>query len=243
MQDLRRVFEYSTQDYLEKYKLIQLFSIPFVIAFFIPILAAAPTYLAFGGIFLRTGSLPDLSGFDIGITILGYAISVFLISDTIVNLNIITKSKRTMTNIKSEIMNALATYGLRIFAINTAVVIILFILQILTYELPGTQIIYPLISLAVAYILFFIAPAIVIDDSGIMEGLVKSATMAIKKPIYIGVWILLAFVLFSIVKLIGDFVLGSFSGYFVLLVNALLVLPFLTVLQTHMYMEKYPLAR
>lgn len=242
--DFSRIFRYSVQFYLEKQKMISLFSIPFILAFLILILASAPTYLGFGGVFLRTGSLPDMSVADLTITLLGYGIAVFLISDTIVNINLIVKSKRTMTEVKSDVIKAMSTYALRIFVIYTIMLAIMFLLQVTLYESPMQSVLYPAVLLILSLALFFVAPALVIDEASIFDAIIKSIDRVMRKPAFAVAWILIGFLALSLTKLIGDLLFsGTFSGYFVLLVNSLLVLPFLTVLQTQMYMEKYPLAR
>src|SRR5271157_674130 len=95
--DFSRVLKYASDFYMKRLGLIVLFSIPFVFAFLIPLLVPAPTYFAIGGVFLRTGSIPDLTVTDLLITAIGYALAVFLIADSIVNINIIIRSKRTVT--------------------------------------------------------------------------------------------------------------------------------------------------
>jgi hypothetical protein len=242
--DFSRVFKYATDFYMKRLGLIVLFSIPFVFAFLIPVLVAAPTYLALGGVFLRTGSIPDLSITDILLTAIGYAVAVFLIADTIVNVNIIVRSKRTLTEITNDIAGAMGTHAMRIFYIFTLMLLVLFIAQLLLYDNPFQTWVYPIFLLAVSYLLFFVAPAVVIDNSDTPTAIRRSAALALRKPRFFIMWTLLAFLSVSLVKVVADFLFsGAFAGYFVLLVNSLIVLPFLIVLQTQMYMEKYPLAR
>ncbi|MFH1520596.1 MAG: hypothetical protein ABID61_03055 [Candidatus Micrarchaeota archaeon] len=245
MQDkLSRAFTYAWEFYLKRLGIIITFSIPFILAFLIPTLVPAPTYLALGGVFLRTGSFPDLTTFDIIITALAYALSLFIIADTIVNINIVVRSKRTLTTIKYEVLHALGTYGMRIFYIYTIAVLVLLIFQLLTYEHPIQSWLYPILSFLLSFLLFFVPPAVVIDGSDTPTAIRRSISMALSNVHFILVWAFTSLILISIVKLIGDLLFSSpFSGYFVLLINSLLVLPFLTILQTQMYMEKYPLAR
>lgn len=242
--DFSRVFRYAVDFYLKRLGLIVLFSIPFVFAFLIPVLVAAPTYLALGAVFLRTGSIPDLSITDIIITAIAYAVAVFLIADSIVNVNIIVRSKRTVTEITRDIAGAMGTHATRIFYIYTLLLLVLFIVQLLLYDNPLQSWLYPLFLLAVSYLFFFVPQAVVIDNSDTSTAMGRSAQMALKKPMFFIMWTLIAFLSLSLVKVVADFIFsGVFAGYFVLLVNSLIVLPFLIVLQTQMYMEKYPLAR
>ncbi|MFH0884113.1 MAG: hypothetical protein V1861_00200 [Candidatus Micrarchaeota archaeon] len=242
--DLTRTFKYAKEFYLKRLGLIIVFSVPFILAFLIPILVPAPTYLALGGVFLRTGSLPELSILDIVITALAYAFGMFIMGDTIVNINIIIRSKRTLTSIRYEVLNAMGTYAMRIFYISTMFLLIMFILQLLTYDNPLQPWIYPLAILALSFLLFFVPPAVVIDNSDTPTAIRRSVAMAVQNPHFVMLWTVLLLLSVSVVKMGADLVFASpFSGFFVLLVNCLLILPFFTVVQTQMYMEKYPLAR
>jgi hypothetical protein len=242
--DFSRVFRYAVDFYLKRLGLIVLFSLPFVFAFMITALVAAPTYVALGGVFLRTGSIPELSLTDLLITTIGYAVALFLIADTIVNVNIIVRSKRTLTEISGDIVGAMGTHAMRIFYIYTLVLLVMFIVQLVLYENSFQSWLYPLSLLAVSYLLFFVPPAVVIDHSDTPTAIRRSAQMALRKPRFFILWTLLSLFGLSLAKVVADFLFsGIFAGYFVLLVNSLFILPFLIVLQTQMYMEKYPLAR
>jgi len=241
---LSRTFSYAADFYLKRLGIILIFSLPFIFAFLIPVLVPAPTYTALGGVFLRTGSIPEISLTDIVITAVAYALAVFVIADTIVNINIVIRSKRTLTAITSEVVSAMGRYAGRIFAIYTIILLLLFAVQVLTYETPLKTWIYPLFGFALSYLLFFVPPAVVIDNADLGKAIATSVRMALKSPAYILIWAFTAFFSLSIVTLLSDLVfLNPYSGYFVLLVNSLVLLPFLTILQTQMYMEKYPLAR
>ena len=242
--DLSRVFNYSLEFYLKRLNLIVLFSLPFIVAFLIPVFVAAPNYLALGAVFLRTGSISDLSILDVVITALAYAVSLFLIADTIVNVNIIVRSKRTLTQIESEIFSSIRTQGMRIFYIYTLMLLLFFIFQLLTYENPFQSWLYPLITFIISFLLFFVPSAVVIDNADTPTSMKLSAQAALNKPHFVFMWIFIALIALIVPKLIGDLLFqGYLSEYFVLLINSLITLPFLIVLQTQMYMEKYPLAR
>ncbi len=243
-EELFRVFKYATDFYLKRLGLILIFSIPFIIASVLLILVAAPTYLALGGVFLRTGSIPELSLWNTIIAAVAYVLAMFIIADTIVNVNIVVRSKRTLTSIKHEVLTALGKYATRIFYIYTVMMLLLFIVQLLFYENPLQSWIYPLFALILSFLLFFVPPAVVIDNSDTPTAIKRSVAMALKNPTIVLLWALVGLLAISAVEAIALFILPSpFSGYFVLLVNSLFVLPYLIVLQTQMYMEKYPLAR
>ncbi len=243
-ENFQTVFSYAVRFYLSRVRLLVLFSIPFILAVMIPVIVPAPTYLALGGVFLRTGSIPELSILDALLTAAAYALTVFLISDTIVNVNLVVKSKRTLTEIKRSVFSAIGTYAMRIFYIYTLMLLLMFIFQILTYDNPVQSWLYPLFTLALSFFIFFVPPAVVIDNSDTPTAIKRSVKMALKKPVYVFMWAVIGLVLVSFTEIVGLLLFSSpFSQYFILLVNSFLILPFLIVLQTMMYMEKYPLSR
>ena len=242
--EFSRTFRYAWDFYRKRLGLIVIFSIPFILAFLIPVLVPAPTYLSVGAVFLRTGSIPELSALDLLVTALAYALSVFVISDTIVNINIIVRSKRTLTSIKHEVLQAMGSYAMRIFYISTMLLLLIFIAQLVTYENPFQSWLFPAATLVLSLLLFFVPPAVVIDNSDTPTAIRRSVAMVLRNPHFPLLWTFLSLLLISVLKLVADLLFSApFSGYFVLLVNSLLILPFMTVLQTQMYMEKYPLAR
>ncbi len=243
-EELSRVFRYATDFYKKRLGLIVIFSIPFLLASFLLILVSAPTYLALGSLFLRTGSIPELSAVDMVMTAVAYMVAVFVISDTIVNINIIVRSKRTLTSIKREVFDAMGKYATRIFYIYTLMLLLFFIAQLLLYENPLQGWLYPLFVFVLSMLLLFVPPAVVIDHSDTPTAIRRSAQMVMRNPSMALVWVVAGLLAMSVTGLVIFAVIPSpFSSYLILLVNSLFVLPYLIVLQTQMYMEKYPLAR
>ncbi len=239
--ELIRIFQYTTKFYLERLKLIIIFSIPFIISSLLLLLVAAPTYNALGAPYLRIGSIPELSIIDLVITAAVYIVSVFIIADTIVNVNIIIRAKRTLTSIKSEVIQALSKYATRIFYIYTLMLLLSFIAQLLLYSHPLQSILYPAFLLIMSFFLFYVAPAVVIDNSSTADAIRRSASRAIRNPSLVFIWAFSGLIALSVLSLVTSFI--PYGSYIALLVNSLFVLPYLIVLQTQMYMEKYPLAR
>ncbi len=242
--EISRIFKYANEFYLARLVLIVIFSIPFLVAIAILALVSAPTYQAIGAVFLRIGSIPELSLGQIAAIAIGYALAMFLIADTVVNINIIVRSKRTLTAIRTEVVSAIGSYAARIFYIYTLALLLSLIVQLLIYDNPLQSWIYPIFSLVLSFLLFFVAPAVVIDNSDTPSAIRRSVWMASRNPHLFVLWSCLALFVISVVKIVSDLLFSSpYSSYFVLLTNSLLILPYLIVLQTQMYMEKYPLAK
>jgi len=244
MEELSRVIQYSFRFYMERLKVILLFSIPFLLAFAMLALVPAPTYQAIGGLFSRTGSIPELSSLDIVIIAAAYVLSFFIIADVITNVNLVIRTKRTLTIASSEVLAAMGRYAIRIFYIYTLMLLLIFIAQLVLYDNPLKSWLFPLFTLALSFLLFFVAPAVVIDEEDTAGAIRKSVSMASRKPLFVLAWAAIGLGAMSLAKVLSDLVLPhSVSPYLVFFFNSLFVLPFLIVLQTQMYMEKYPLAR
>ncbi|MBI2079403.1 hypothetical protein HYT84_01450 [Candidatus Micrarchaeota archaeon] len=243
MAGFKKVLDYTWIFYSKRLALTVLFSIPALVAFLIPIFVAAPSYVALGGVFIRTGSVPDISQLNLAITIFSYLISLFLIADSLVNINLLIKSKRTQTTISSEIFSGLTHYATKILYVFTIVALLIFVFQLATFDILLQSILFPLLLLALSLLTFFVAPAIVIDNMDTMHALWASYQMLLRKGLFVLYWILLGFALLSIVGLVSFALLpSSIASFLTLIINSLFIFPFLTVLQTQIYMEKYPLA-
>ncbi len=239
---LLNLFSYSLRFYLDKLSILVIFSIPMLLAFMILLLVPAPTFITLGFASLRTGSLPDLGLAEVLLTAAAYLISLFLISDTLANINLVIKSRRTFTLNPSEIWAALSTYAVRILYVYTFIMLLFTFIHLLTFEQPIQALIYPAAVFVLSYLFFFVTPAIVIDNAHVLNAFAYSASMALKKPILFLVWVLTGTIMLSAVRLILGIALPSFASPLSLIINAVFILPFLIILQTNMYLEKYPLA-
>ncbi len=242
--EYRRIVRYALDFYLNRVALVALFSIPFLIAVLIANLVAADTFLAAGGLFLSTAMIPDLSALDIVLTIIAYAVIMFIISDTIVNLNILVRSRRTLNETTTEMILAMKTHAMRILYILTLAVLVMFVMQLLTYDHPLRTWLYPISMLVFFFFISFSMPAVVIDNASTSNALEYSIRFALRKPLLVIKWMLTLVVLLGGAMVFSYYTLSSpFWEYLVLLLNSLVFLPFMLILQTQMYMEKYPLAR
>ena len=237
-----RSFDYSVEFFRERHMLVLLFSIPFFFALMIPMLVSAPTFISLGGVFLRTGSVPELDFFQVGITIVAYLVSLFIISDSIVNINLLIKSKKTMTKVGSEVVKAMGTYAVTIFLIYTLSVLLMLVLQLLTFDFAYRGILLPIASMALGLLLFFVPPAVVIDGMKPWHAISSSAKMAVKKLPHLLFWALLGAAAITVAEFIFLFLPYPFGVYLTMLFNSVVVIPFLLIYQTFIYMKKYPLA-
>ena len=157
------ILQHSANAYLKNIKLISFFSIPALIGFLMPTLVNTPVFAAFGGSFLRTGSIPDLTASEIGTIIITLLVSLYLVSFAIVNINLVIKSQRTGTSIKKEVLKGITGYTLNVFLVFLVGTIALLIIQLLTFEIGAQNWLAPLLSLLVWLPLFYAPAGMVID--------------------------------------------------------------------------------
>ncbi len=234
------ILTHSFKAYLKNIKLISFFAIPALLGFFIPLLINTPVFSALGGTFLRTGSIPDLTAADLGIILIGLLSSLYLVSFAIVNINIVIKSQRTATNIRTEVMKGITGYTLNVFLLFLLGTIALLIIQLLTFELGVQSWLAPLLSLLVWLPLFYAPAGLVIDELRPFRAAQRSFGMFFSKLPYFLLWLAISFALlsaldFAFLSLLPHKV-GSLA---VLLLNSLVLMPFLIVLQTQIYLSKY----
>ncbi|MFA6489207.1 MAG: hypothetical protein WCT52_00835 [Candidatus Micrarchaeia archaeon] len=235
------IVAHSFEAYRKNFKLISFFAIPSLLAFFIPTLVNTPVFAALGGTFLRTGSIPDLSASDFGVIIVALLASLYLMSFAIANINIVIKSQRTSTSIKDEVIRkGLTGYTLNVFLLFLLGTIALLIIQLLTFEMGAQTWLAPLLSLLVWLPLFFAPAAMVIDEMRPFRAAQKSFSLVFSKLPYVALWLFASFVILSIIDAIFlaalPHKLGSLA---VVLINSLVIMPFLVVFQTQIYMSKY----
>ena len=234
------ILTYSFAAYFKNIKLISFFSLPALLGFLIPMLVNTPVFAALGGTFLRTGSIPDMTAADLGVIIVAVLASLYLMSFAIVNINIIIKSQRTGNSIKNEVIKGITGYTLNVFLLFLMGTIALLIIQLLTFELGMQSWLAPILSLLVWLPLFYAPAGLVIDDLRPFRAAQKSFGMVFSKFHYFLLWLAISFVLLSVLDFVFLSLLPHKMGSLaVLLINSLVLVPFLIVLQTQIHMSKY----
>src|SRR5208283_1280520 len=95
---MSNILKDSWETYSNNIRLVLLFSIPFIIAFLIPLLAPLPTYVSSGAIFLRSASIfQNINAIGVSIIILSLFLSLLFLSFAFVAISLIVKGARTYT--------------------------------------------------------------------------------------------------------------------------------------------------
>lgn len=240
------VLKYTANAYLKNVKMVSFFSIPFLLAFLIPLLAPTPTYVALGGTFLRTGSMyVDLTGVDIAIIVLSFLISLFLVAFAIVAINLLIKSQRTFTNIRTEVIEGIEKYTLTVFWLFLTAWIICLIVNLIGYEFGINGWLTPVVGILISLPLFYAPTAMVIDEQRPLLALRTSLYMIARRMEMFLLWMLIGIAALSLVDIV--FILLHnyipLARYLVLVVNSLVILPFLVMMQVQIYLTKYTILK
>jgi len=235
----------SLQVYAKYLTMVVFFSIPFVIALMLPYLSPAPVFSALGGYFLRSGSLPELKTADMGIILALSVLSLFFLSLALVAINLVVKSSRTRTKVSAEALRGLGKYTMVVLAIFVAVKVVETLILIYVLATGAPEIPVLIFSFLASIGLFYVAPAVVLEEKKPAPAFISSYRHVLKKPLHFVMWLAVAFILLAIVSSLS-FSLFSEAGVrqgFIVLVNSLVVLPFLFILQAQMYLAKYTIVR
>ena len=246
--ELNRLLNKTNKFYVDNItSILLIFSIPALLSYIILISFESETFPSLGGTFIRTTSaIYHLPFSALLITAGAYAIVAYLISDAIVNINLLIKRERTYTNIAKDILSGTTTYAIKLFIVSLIIILVLSLFQILTIDLSSRALLYGLLSFLFGLLLFYVPPAIVIDNQSIVSSITYSMRFVGKVyPLIMAIiWTILGLFFVSVVAETFLLILSyPFSEFATILVNAVIVYPYLFILQTHMYMDKYPLTK
>ncbi len=240
---LDALFANSVTSYLKNWKIIAFSFVPFILALLIPYFTL-PGYIALGGSFLRTGSLPKVGPLDVAIALLSFGASLFLISFAIVAVNIAVRSQRTGTNIRTEVLEGIEKYTLVIFAFYVIAEVLSLVAFLVGLEFNMERTLGPAIQFILFTSLFYVPAALVIDNARPVRALQASVSRLFKTWKFFIVWMAFAIFVLSVPELVLLQLLPhSLAELLMLAVNSVIVLPFLVVLQTQGFLAKYTIIR
>lgn len=239
------LLEDSWETYAGNIKLVLLFSIPFIIAFLIPLLAPLPTYISSGGIFLRTASVfLNINALGLVVIIASAFLSLLFLSFAFVAISLIVKAKRTYTKHPGSVLRDVEKYTARVFAVLLAYAFILTVVNIFSYFLGLEQVITPILGFFLFMAMFYAPTAIVIDNRGITTALNKSMELVAREPQYFLLWIVLITFVVSILDFVVIRATGTLlSSYIFLVINSLFVLPYFVIFQAEAYMKRFSILK
>ena len=236
---IKPIFQHTWETYTKHFWLIMLMAIPGLFALIIPALVGTPSFNALGATYLRTNSIPDLSQGNTLVMIVTVLISIFLMSFALVNINIVIRSSRTLTNVKNEIMQSLGTTTLSVFWVYLLAEILLLIIQLYTYQLGAQGFLAPLLNGVIGMVILLMPTAMVIDEVRVGRALERSISTILRKLPLIVIWLLSGLISLSIVEFVLLAVVRPYAPALMVLFSSLILMPFMVVALGQIYMSKY----
>ncbi len=237
------VFWHAVAAYKRNLKLISFFSLPFAIVF--PLSLLLPNFVSLSGIFLRYGSIrSDLLSVEAAFIVLVFLASLLLFSFGLVGINLVIKSQRTLLKLTHYEQEKIEQHTFQLFTVFLLVFVVSFLANLVLYDAGLASSFGLLISLGLAFAILFAPQAMVLEEMGVVNSIKRSLSLCFWRA-----GDLIAFLLVSTFLLLGvTFVFLQFADfhiarYLAVLVNAVILLPFLEVLKTQLYLSKYTLLR
>ncbi len=237
------VLKHTINAYGRNWKLLSFFSLPFAIIF--PLSLLLPNFIALGGIFLRYGSIrSDLSSVEAAFIVFIFLLSLLLFSFALVGINLVIKSQRTLLKLTHFEQEKIEQHTFQLFTLFLLVFVASFLVNLFLYDygLSGTY--GQLVSLAFSLAVLFVPQALVLEELSVVNSMKRSLSLCLYRFPYLIAFLFVA----SVLVLFVAFVFLQFpdvrlARYVSVLVNALVVLPFLEVLKVQLYLSKYSLLK
>lgn len=237
------VLRNSFDAYGRNIKLISFFSIPFLIVF--PLSLILPNFVSMSGIFLRFGSIQggDLTPFDSFFIILVFLVALFLFSFALVSINTVIRSQRTLTRLVHEDLSRLERGTIRLFSVFLLFFFVILVVNLFLYNLSLHTTVGAFVSLIISLLIVFAPQAIAVDDLGVYRSIEMSLSIILRRFSYFVFFVLISvfLVVFNTLVFLWLEQFFAYSRFVSLVTNSLVILPFLEVLKSQIYLSKYTL--
>ncbi len=239
------VLEDAWETYTKNIKLVLLFSIPFIIAFLIPLLAPLPTYISSGAIFLRSASIfLNINALGLAVIVVSSFISLLFLSFAFVAISLMVKAERTFTKHLASAIRGIEKYTARVFVVLLAYAFILVLVNILGYFLGIETVLTPVVGFFLFMAIFYAPTAIVIDNKSIGQALNRSLELIGERPQYFLLWVVSLVLVVSVVDFVVIHATGTLlSSYIMLVLNSLFILPYFVIFQAEAYMRRFSILK
>jgi len=235
------VYFSALQDYLENSKLSVLFGVLLVFVFF---------FLFFSNIIVGSGSifleynLNNINLVNFAIEII--TIAVFLVFYAVFVSFIIFNVRNKLSNVRMEyyLKDKLHKFSLKLFFFFVFYVFLLFFTATALISAGVSVYAVNLLLLLISLALLFVPQSIVIDEAPMVHSIQNNFEFIAKNPKNFLRAVIASIILLALIPLIEmafDFV--AFSGRFVsIIILLVLIVPYIEVLKTRLYMSKFGLA-
>ncbi len=237
----------SIEVYRENLRLVLIFSIPFLIAFAIPLFAPLPTYMSAGAIFLRSASIfsnGNINFVSLSVITIASIFSLLFLSFAFVLISLIVKARRTKSKISRRAFQNIEVYIGRVFVMLLAYAILIMLVNVFGYSVHMPAAITAVVGFVAGTVLFYAPSATVVDDKRIGRAVKDSIKLVVHEPQYFIAWLVLLTLSVSVIDFVCVFLLGTpFASYAVLIINSLFILPYFVIFQAEAYMSRFRLLR
>jgi len=241
------VIQESFEVYREKINLAIIFSIPFIIAFAIPLIAPLPTYISAGAIFLRSASVfanGNINFIGLAVITLSTIFSLLFLSFAFVLISILVKSKRTHSSVGLRVFRNIESNISKVFVIFLMYAIILIIANVVGFALGISALLTAVVGFFLFALIFYAPSAVVVDDKRILRALQDSARLVVHEPQYFIIWLILITVIVSLLDFACIVLFGNiWSRYIALILSSLFIVPYFVIFQAEAYMDRFRLLR
>ena len=237
------VLAHTVASYRRNWKMLSFFSLPFALLF--PLSLLLPNFISLSGIFLRYGSIrSDLSSVEAAFIVLVFLVSLLLFSFALVGINLVIKSQRTLLKLTHYEQEKIEAHTLQLFTVFLLLFVASFLANLFLYDYGLTGSVGQVLSLAFSLAVLFVPQALVMEELGVLNSVKRSLSLCFYRFPSLVLYLLVA----SLLVILVSFVFLQFpdvrvARYLSVLVNALLILPFLEVLKAQLYLSKYSLLR
>ncbi len=243
----------SFETYKSNIRLVILFSIPFIIAFLIPLLAVHDAFVSAGGIFLRTANL-FYSPTPLGLSVIAISVffSLLFLSLAFVLISLIVKSKRTHVKIGQMAFREIEKNISKVFIVLLIYSVVIILANLIGYYIGYETPVTIIVGIIGILPIFYAPSAIVVDGKGIARSVKESVKLIAQEPWYFLMWLISAvivmFVVGLIVILLSEALFGlntgtSIAEYLLLIINSLFIIPYFIIFQAEAYMKKFKLLK
>ena len=238
------ILKNAVETYFKHTELILFSALSLIIAVVIPLFSPFPTYLDLGSTFLRTASVyTNLNAFNIVIIMASTLFSLLFLSFAIVMINLIIKYRKTRVRIGTDVIAALEKYTGNVFFVLFLFTFILMFVNVISYNTNYSALLTAIVGIALTPLFFYAPSSIVIDERNFIRAIKSSILFIVKRFDYFLLWLVIAIVLLTITDLIFMPLGPVLSGYILLIFDSIFILPFLLVLQSEMYINRFAMLR
>lgn len=236
-------FKKAIDTYTHNADAVLLFAFPLLLSAVLLMLFPYPTFTSLGGAFLRILNLYDLGFLGLVLTALAILASIAFIGFSISAVSLIVKESRVGNRIKYGLFaEAVKDYSFGISFFYFMVFLFLEGVQMLVYSLGASPLVFSAIAFLTYYAIFFVPYAMIIDDYSIGSALEGGWYVLRIKPLDPLKWFLIILAVNAALILLLNLVVPyGWAKAIVMMLNGLVITPFMVIYGAHLYIDKYPM--